>query len=299
MSQPTGSNGGWPVDKPIQVRKLTRKRRPSGKLLQDMVDNSTSRNDSSATAANVHSTDNSVKKTKLDKSKGKWSVKADKNNTITSVNFEEGNNFVSMDVSGSISDVFPSDSDQEEQRAQNSQVSNRDRTSKQQAASHRTTVAKEMTGSRDHDRVCDWSKSREANHDHDHGYQHVGQPSPIDAARSELKATQNTLGIMQKYMLKKGIIDSSMTEEDVMKLMTQDSSDSDEEDRSEHEISPRKRLKKKHRERHVQEESGKSSYNSTSETTIYRRAVPCKEVENTALNTSNFNRKRKSDSSEG
>ena len=209
-------------------------------------------------------------------------------------NFERNNNFVTTEFAGDISD-----SDNEQDR----EVS--------ESEDDRTLLGGEDTP------PSSQSSSECASHDQ---FEHVEATSKLDCANAQLREAHNMLDVLQKYMLKKGIISSSMMQEEVMDLMNKEAqSDSDGEpcakqgsnsrsrtrsrsksrakpkrlskhDESEYESDKdrgstsqslsRSRLKSKKRKSRHNASPGKQPYyfQSPSETTIYRDAVPCKET---------------------
>ena len=189
---------------------------------------------------------------------------------------EEGNDFVTTEVSGNISD-YPSDFDYDDED-NDAEASDREDNQMNSPSARRAVDTEEHHAKRSrspHDRRLDSSGSvKESDRDFDH----VERIEELENANSELKEAQQSLSIIQRYMLKKGIINENMSKDEVMEFLEKDA-DSDSGDKRA-ETPPRKSAKKKRSRDKSQ--GGKDAFNlqSPSETTIYTKAVKCRDPEN-------------------
>ena len=214
------------------------------------------------------------------KSQSGSNVKMDENNgcemdvdhSDNGVNFEATNNFV--DLSGSISKSFLSELENEQREAERCRLTVTLRSKR--SRSHRATVS------------------------HDHDSQNSEHMTEVNTTKAQLNESRNTLDVMYKYLLKKGLINASMSKDEVMKIMTTDNDqeefESTEEDESDTEIQYKSSSNKgnqsqkdKFEKQKKQKKSGKEVFDSPSEVTVYRNAVRFRGQDN----------HRKSDSSDG
>ena len=241
----------------------------------------------------------SAKKSKMQKGKV-VKTKAVIENTrsspdLSGPSFEERNNFVSMDMSGSLTD--PSDVEGENAVGIDPMLTPQRQRCRESQGSQRPRPSPKTTGSRD--QTC-------SDHDEDQSRHVEVRATPKELTRAELQETRETLNVIQQFMLKKGLIDSSMTREEVMEFMTK-GSNSESESVTGRSAAPRVKSRK-----HVKQTSAKRLpnpgkellNNSPSETTIYKGAVQFKQSKKPSLPKPTFDkglmpRGRKSSSSDG
>ena len=202
-------------------------------------------------------------------------------------NFKSRNNFVTTEVSGNISDYL-SDVDSVSDGAEESDnVQDEHDESQRPTSTHRSATRSACS------RSCDRSVVDDSDHDHD---QSTVFEDELTLANNQLKEARESLGIVQRFMLKKGLIDSSMTQDEVMEQLVCDAESDSEHDSRDGENARQSRKKKSRRTR--QESAGKEclpdhdkqlNLQSPCETTICWRAVPCKQT------SSNNKRKNSSD----
>ena len=185
---------------------------------------------------------------------------------VVTANFEDNNNFVEMTVPGNISEEYRSELESPVESENDSEVE-LSLPGKEGPAESNDSRSRSRSATPRHRR-------RHVSEDQQSGSEHEATLPRKHLRDAELKQAKDTLGIVQKFMVKKGLINAEMSHDEVMELMTREDS-SDEADMGHQ---PSRQPRKDKHEKHLKgkKNKGKTLINSPSEVTIYLRAVPCK-----------------------
>ena len=168
-----------------------------------------------------------IRATSVDcKTKGKTKT------NLSSVEFEENNNFVSMEVSGHLSDdQFDSDAEDGELCPHSPDMESQNQSSQATGSSVYSHSEADRNRTVDLDSATDSAQNS--------GRDSSPEPGPSMAQQNRQSAKENnktrqssnkeddTLELMQKFMIKKGLLDRSMTAEQMRKYVEDDNSTTD------------------------------------------------------------------------
>ena len=198
----------------------------------------------------------------------------------STVNFEEDNNYVSMEVSGLISEQYPSDPEDGEvldtnntveQNSQTSQISSCSRSTGRKARSQTPIEgnASSPTESEDSTSQTDGDSSSESESSD------LGSPVP-KPGMSEASNIEETLDLMQRFMIEKGLIHKPMSGDQMKRFIQRDERPKTSGNFNSNNVCRRTEhvdqdKAGKHDQDYQQCEQG--TYKSPSDMTVYRNAV--------------------------